>query len=372
MNHSYFYPELGPLVDGDAVVALFLSQVIYWHGAKSNGKPRFDVVDKGGHYWLAKSSKEWEQETLLTRKQVARCVKILSDTGIIRTKVMRWKGAPTLHFQLVCLDGKHEPMTAEGLIEFYLGSQKAHSKIPKGQYSKLPKGTKQNSPKGNIPKSQKEQYTTITIQETIPVTIQGGSLSLPDPSDDLETEEAMAKTKSSADEILSKFKLDKTKGTPSEKLTPTGMYDTWKVAVVKYQGVKFVPAFTGAELGQMGRLIKSWGVDAQKVLLLILKEWVPFTKYAKAKAGAFPLPDQPTVWFVVKYQGVAMNYFVEDSEANCTKKPVIPKGVVTIDKTVEAVTMSKPAEPPVEQQATLDDILEAQKWLAGKGKAKKS
>ena len=83
-----FIPQLVEIL-GDIPTALYYQQLLYWS-------------DKGGRDdgWIYKSMKEIEYETTLSRKQQERARKNLEKSGIIKTKLMKADGAPTLHFQI--------------------------------------------------------------------------------------------------------------------------------------------------------------------------------------------------------------------------------------------------------------------------------
>ena len=68
--------------------AAMLEQLMYWT-PKSK---------KGG--WIAKSDAEWKEELHLSRYAVRQSRQALTEMGLIETKLMRFNGAPTMHYLL--------------------------------------------------------------------------------------------------------------------------------------------------------------------------------------------------------------------------------------------------------------------------------
>lgn len=77
------------LFDGDHGQALFLSQLIYWSDKGSNPDG-----------WFYKTYTEWYQETLLSEYKVRKAVKLLESENIVKTKIKKANGNPTLHYKI--------------------------------------------------------------------------------------------------------------------------------------------------------------------------------------------------------------------------------------------------------------------------------
>ena len=77
-------------VGGDLVVGLLLSQIYWWetHGKKGKDKK---VVERDGFKWIAKTCKEIQNETGLTKKRQLRATSVLKGLGLIETRVMKPK-----------------------------------------------------------------------------------------------------------------------------------------------------------------------------------------------------------------------------------------------------------------------------------------
>jgi hypothetical protein len=85
---------------GDLVAGIVLSQIVYWHLPNRQGEDRL-AVERDGHKWLAKKREDWWQECRVTPKQADRALQILSEKGLIETKLYKFAGAPTKHVRLV-------------------------------------------------------------------------------------------------------------------------------------------------------------------------------------------------------------------------------------------------------------------------------
>ena len=48
--------------------------------------------------------------------------------------------------------------------------------------------------------------------------------------------------------------------------------------------------------------------QAEAILEKVLADWVGFAKQAESLAGAFNLPSQPQVWFLLKHANVAVGF----------------------------------------------------------------
>lgn len=84
---------------GDIIAGIMLSQIIYWHLPSKNGNSKLRVI-KGGEEWIAKRRVDWFDECRITLKQYIRAIKILEDKGIVKTKVFKFYGEPTVHISL--------------------------------------------------------------------------------------------------------------------------------------------------------------------------------------------------------------------------------------------------------------------------------
>jgi hypothetical protein len=277
-------PRLSAVVGRDSSLTLFLSNILFWHQPGQDGKPRFAVRDFEGIYWLAKSAAEWERETLLTRRQVDRCVLALRDLKMITSKVMRFNGAPTMHLRFLHLEGRRAVVTADDLLKLYGGGPLA------------------------APFAQNVQSTTYVLNtEETTDSFKVGDQSIAPPGD-----VAMAKKYggNSSAEVLKAFQAAKAGPVVASKATPGGMYEVWRSAMPKYiEGVQFVAPFTLKEMGMCKTLVRSWGPDSPQILLFLIQHWIPFTKHCETDLAAFKTPARPTLPFLAAFAGHARNWY---------------------------------------------------------------
>jgi hypothetical protein len=96
------------MLDGDVTAAALLGQIVYWHlPAKKGGKNSKLGVWKNHPetgkrtLWLAKSMREWYDETRITPARARRSIAVLKVKGIIETHTWRWNGSNTTHMRLL-------------------------------------------------------------------------------------------------------------------------------------------------------------------------------------------------------------------------------------------------------------------------------
>src|SRR5690606_33376291 len=82
-------PKIYVELTGNFTTALLLNQIVFY----SDKSKRDD-----GYFY--KTYKEWEEEVLLTERQVRHSVNKLKKMGLVETKVMKANGSPTVHYKL--------------------------------------------------------------------------------------------------------------------------------------------------------------------------------------------------------------------------------------------------------------------------------
>lgn len=82
-------PKIYVELTGDLTTALLLNQIVFY----SDKSKRND-----GYFY--KTYKDWEQEILLTERQIRNSANKLKKMGLIETKVMKANGSPTVHYKL--------------------------------------------------------------------------------------------------------------------------------------------------------------------------------------------------------------------------------------------------------------------------------
>ena len=83
-----FYPQLARLFKS-VNAAIYLQQLLYWSDKSSR--------EDG---YIFKSKMEIEEETALTRDQQDATRKRLEKAGVLETKIVKARGAPTIHFKI--------------------------------------------------------------------------------------------------------------------------------------------------------------------------------------------------------------------------------------------------------------------------------
>jgi len=84
---------------GDLQAGLLLSQIVYWHLPSKSNKSKLRVF-KDGHYWIAKTRYGWWEEIRLSPRQIDRAIEGLRNAGLVKTKIHRFNGNPTIHIRL--------------------------------------------------------------------------------------------------------------------------------------------------------------------------------------------------------------------------------------------------------------------------------
>lgn len=74
--------------EGDLQAAMLLSQLIYW-------------TDKTKDGWIYKTYSEWYNEIRLSEYQTRRAKKKLEKMGVLKTKIKKANGNPTVHYKIV-------------------------------------------------------------------------------------------------------------------------------------------------------------------------------------------------------------------------------------------------------------------------------
>lgn len=125
----------------DLNAGILLSQLVYWYLPSNSGESKLKVL-KENEYWVSKSYDEWFEEVRLKKRPIMRAVGILEEKDIIKTKVFRFNGAPTVHYQL----NTNKFITLLTIELEKLGknpesAQSARSKVQKVHDGKFTKGT---------------------------------------------------------------------------------------------------------------------------------------------------------------------------------------------------------------------------------------
>lgn len=127
---------------------------------------------------------------------------------------------------------------------------------------------------------------------------------------------------------------------------------TWKRIVPKLEtGGGFIPSFTLAQRGMLGRLCKIWGVTSETILPCVLNNWIDYTKFVASQCGISKTPDAPKVEFLAKYANEAAAYSNMKSVQLIAPKP---KSKIVVVKKQQPKPEAAPAQ---EEQAGVADIM---------------
>ena len=88
-NNLVINTEVLKFCNGSYEAAALLSQLIYWNDRTSN---------KEG--WIAKTYNEWEEEISVNEYGVRKAVKLLVKIAGAETKLMKFRGSPTVHYRI--------------------------------------------------------------------------------------------------------------------------------------------------------------------------------------------------------------------------------------------------------------------------------
>lgn len=86
-------------VTGHGDDALMLSQIVYWFRRGKDGKKRAQIF-QDGHYWVAKTAKEWERELGIPLRRIRRILVRLRTLGFIVTQESGFAGTKTMLHRL--------------------------------------------------------------------------------------------------------------------------------------------------------------------------------------------------------------------------------------------------------------------------------
>lgn len=110
-----FQTRFVDFLGGDVPAALLLSQIFYWYRPDKNGQSKLRCFKKG-FWWIAKSTKEWKEETRMSPDQIRRSLRVLTERGIIFSARIKFNGAPTTHCRLAAINGKNVPLYSPDCI----------------------------------------------------------------------------------------------------------------------------------------------------------------------------------------------------------------------------------------------------------------
>ena len=128
----------------------------------------------------------------------------------------------------------------------------------------------------------------------------------------------------------------------------------WQEIVAEVYG-DFVPSWTAKERGQMRRFREACPpCAAAPVLEACVRNWPVFGAMAKSDAGAWDLPARPTVGFILKFVGVAVNFWQTK-----TKPKIPPSPKPDAPKPQQTPAQSTVKLAPGEEKVSLEMVMAA-------------
>jgi hypothetical protein len=300
------------LVEGHAHAALLLMRILFW-------MPRA-TVRHGGYTFVAKSREEWAVEAGISFDQCKRAMAVLCSLGLVATEQHKFGGRNITHVRVTGRALALLPAAAERCTSAPLSTRRYDRERQQGEDGVLAHagglGTDSSRDSGRKNSAQ--------------------------PQSGLHPAEPGKPCKAEA-----KFSTEG--GVNPDSIA--ALEEIWQSGVAESYG-GFVPSWTSKERGQMGHFRKVCPPDAAvPVLEACLGDWALFAAMAKSDAGAWNLPSRPTVGFLVKYAGVAVNLW------QAKTKPKVPPTPKLKPQQTSAPSVEKPA--PGEEKVSLEMVMAA-------------
>lgn len=294
---------------------LLIQQIHYWC------MDRAHLI--GGHFWVYNTTKEWaDQLGVFDERTIKNNLKALREQGIV-------------------IVGNHNKHKYDKTLWYRLDYEALASRMRQCSVRWL----EFHDPLGNCFTNHSDavaqpipETTAKTTTETPLATATPSQGSTPE-GDNLELgEETMAKGPSTASQLLTHLKEKQGTPAPAKENSAASLERVFKTIAPKHNEMSCIPSFTMKDKGQLGRLAKSWGTEADKVMATLCSDWAGFSKDLIATLGMSKRPMVPHLPFIVKYADHAMAY--HRATVQLTATPAHPsKGqpepvMETVDATV--------------------------------------
>lgn len=315
----FFYPELGMAFD--VGTALLLQQTQFWLRTSSH------LHD--GHLWVWNSYEKWaEQIGILSPWSVRMKLRELVRLGILVTGNYNKKGYDkTLWYRI-----DYPALVAELSQRLPMCGISTHPCVENPLLHVL----KITRP---IPYSPQDIPAVDSLAPQKSTTLKFGKVTIVKVS--------------SAKAILEQVQKDKGK-IPS--VTPNSIASftrLWQTLVPAHnESVKFIPSFTLAQKGQIGKTCKVWGDSSDATLSHAVKHWIALSKFIAEQNGLKTTPNAPHVGFMLKYAGDVRSFMLSSVQLTA-------KIGVEIHQKVSEPAKQKVAVPILEEEkpATLEQIM---------------
>ena len=294
----------------DAPTAILCSQIHYWYSPQQkNGQSKLRVR-KQGKLWIAKSNREWADETGLTYAQVKRGLEVLARGGVIEKTVKRFNGAPTVHVRALKIQGA-VLRELEYLIPIVGGSQS----LEPSPLAIADESVALHNP----PLATSAQSLTVTTQEISSETTQDSLASNDAGLPKTQIPKHPPEKKNKNDEVVGtlEIKEDIPLDISSEPITDIFPREVWNQLTKQYseQYGEYLQ-LGGREIGQLNQFFKDLGPRAESILRLLFFSWIRFIKYAKGTHGAYSAPLIPKLGFILLQSQAALQFWNLDCQEN--------------------------------------------------------
>ena len=151
--------------------------------------------------------------------------------------------------------------------------------------------------------------------------------------------------------------LAETQKAPASAPDSPSLEWVWRQACLDAYG-GFVAPVTIKERAQLKHFVKSCPEGGGvAVLRHVVAEWATFVHFAQAEAGAYSLPGKPSVGFVVKYLGAAVNLWLEAGKAAAAIAPAATPTTAQAAPPPVPAAAPKAMPKPSADKASLDEVL---------------
>lgn len=342
-------------VNGDIIVAMLLSQIVYWSLPGKNGQSKLRIV-RDGVYWIAKTRTEWMDETGLTLERYKRAIALLKSRSLVEVRVMRFRGIAQTHVRLLhpvatyhqgapeadppttvvdnpptgwCVSPR--PIT-ETTAE---STQSVRVRTKMCQYD----DDGRKPPRGEGRRSEEEHYSRpqpLRVKNSYDVCQASGQSKFLRGSQMKERKTRRPAMK--AHEILA-----------SHQQGTTGSLGAWWLSRCALHQKGYQQALTGQQMGQLKQLRAYLGDDAKPLITFVVENWWKFASRAAASAGT-SFPADPHIGFLLKHHAVAVNLLSLSHGA--TLLPVEPVVGKTVVQSIATGVENEPVHTLTSQELT--------------------
>lgn len=302
---------------GSLPAAVLLYRICYWHPHAK--------IERGGRKWIAKSREEWMQETGLSRHQYNEAIVRLKTVSMISVEQHFFGRRSITH---IALSASGEAIRHPGNL------------TPGCPVLRTPGCPPERTAQDHKGDTDKE------IQQGISYGDAGASGEKEQKGDtgNVKSHEAgKAKDMVTVKDVL--LGAGKKAAAPKEPNSVAALQHTWRTVVSEVYG-SYVPPFTMKQVGQLKHFLKACPEGkATAVMETAVRDWAGFVGHVKSQAGINQVPAAPSVDFLVKHVGHAVDF--------STPKQAQPEAVKP--KATQSVQLTAPQEEP--KKPSIDEVM---------------